>query len=79
MPSSLEGTIGEHPARGYGSILKDKFEEAQEVTKSRQVHMKGWMDLSKEERVTTYEGKIENYIRAMEAESKQPSLLSRAS
>jgi hypothetical protein len=79
VPPSLEGTIGEHPARGYGSILKDKFEEAQEVTKSRQVHMKGWLNLSKEERVVTYEGDIKNYIRAMKAKIEQPSLLSRAS
>ena len=83
VPSSLSESKGiieeEHPAKVRRRWVADKFEEAQEVTKSRQVHMKGWLNLSKEERVTTYEGKIENYIRAMEAESKQPSLLSRAS
>ena len=83
VPSSLSESKGiieeEHPAKVRRRWVADKFKAAQEVTKSRQVHMKGWLNLSKEERVTTYEGKIENYIRAMEAESKQPSLLSRAS
>ena len=62
-----EGTIGQHPYRidsdlRLGSTLKRQLEKTQKKTKTRQAHMKEWMDLSKEERVSY--GNIENFIRA---------------